>query len=141
MVGGSVAADVGSSVFVDDSPSDPPHEAIKANVANMTKDFRIVTLWSMGADGSSAAGRSPSGDHQHRGELDVASMSIVGPAFELLGEDSLLQMLRASAAAMARVLPEFSEMLMQMLTRYFREEYRPRSDVWLDSALADGVRT
>jgi adenylate cyclase len=110
-------------------------------------------------------------------ELDVASMSIAGPAFELLGEDSLLQMLRVSAAAMARVgdavmsafltgaaapatrddesglqlleanlaglqlLPEFSEMLMQMLTRYLREEYRPRSDVSLASALADGVDT
>lgn len=110
-------------------------------------------------------------------ELDVASMSIVGPAFELVGEDSLLQMLRVSAAAMARVgdavmsafltgaaapatrddesglqlleanlaglqlLPEFSEMLMHMLTRHLREEYRPRSDVSLASALADGVDT
>jgi adenylate cyclase len=110
-------------------------------------------------------------------ELDIASMSLLGPAFELVGEDSLLQMLRVSAAAMARVgdaimsafltgaaapatrddesglqlleanlaglhlLPEFSEMLMQMLTRYLREEYRPRSDVSLTSALTDGVDT
>jgi adenylate cyclase len=110
-------------------------------------------------------------------ELDVGSISIVGAAFDLVGEDSLLQMLRVSAAAMARVgdaimsafltgvaapatrddesglqlleanvaglrlLPEFSEMLMAMLTRYLREEYRPRSDVSLASALADGVDT
>lgn len=36
-------------------------------------------------------------------ELDVAAMSIVGPAFELVGEESMLQMLRVSTAAMARV--------------------------------------
>lgn len=110
-------------------------------------------------------------------EFDVATMSIVGPAFELLGEESLLQMLRVSAAAMARVgdavmsafltgvaapatrdddsglqlleanlaglnlLPDFGDMLMQMLIRYLREEYRPRSDVSLASALEEGVDT
>jgi adenylate cyclase len=110
-------------------------------------------------------------------EFDVAAMSIVGPAFDLVGEESLLQMLRVSAAAMARVgdavmsafltgvaapttrddesglqlleanlvglrlLPNFGEMLTQMLIRYLREEYRPRSDVSLASALAEGVDT
>lgn len=126
-----------------------------------------------------ATGQFSRGGHDEAvfSELDVSSMSVAGAAFDLVGEDSLLQMLRVSTAAMARVgdtvmsafltgagasatrddesglklyeanlaglqlLPEFSEMLMQMLTRYLREEYRPRSDVSLASALADGVDT
>lgn len=110
-------------------------------------------------------------------EFDVAAMSIIGPAFELVGEESVLQMLRVSAAAMARVgdalmsafltgagapatrddesglqlleanlaglslLPDLGDILTQMLIRYLREEYRPRSDVSVASALAEGVDT
>ena len=60
----AAAADDRASVFVEDSPSDPPHEAIKANMANMAKDFLIVTVLPITADGPDEFGRSPSGDDQ-----------------------------------------------------------------------------
>ncbi|MDX2381461.1 MAG: hypothetical protein QNM02_17085, partial [Acidimicrobiia bacterium] len=102
-------------------------------------------------------------------------MSTIGPAFDLMGDDAVLQMVRASAAAVARIgdavmsafltgvaapamrddesglqlldanrlgaelVPEFGGMLTQMLRRYLQQSYRPRSDVSLSVALADGV--
>lgn len=45
----------------------------------------------------------PGLDERIFSEHDVEAMSTVGPVFDLLGEDAALQMVRASAAAMARI--------------------------------------
>ena len=109
-------------------------------------------------------------------ERDVALISTVGLAFDVLGEDAVLQMIRVAAAAVVRIgdaamstfltsvgasasrddsglqlleaniaamelLPKFGDMLTQMLLRYMRQAYRPRSEVSLAAALAEGVDT
>jgi len=109
-------------------------------------------------------------------ERDVGLISTVGLAFDVLGEEATLQLIRVGAAAVARLgdaamstfltsvgarasrddsglelidanqatiemLPRFGDVLIQMLTHYLRQAYRPRSEVSVNSVLGQGVDT
>ncbi len=115
-------------------------------------------------------------DEQRYSERDVDLIATVGTAFEVLGEDAVLQLMRVAAAAAVRIgdatmstfltsvgasasrddsglqlldanlaalqlLPGFGEVMTEMIARYLRQAYRPRSDVSLEAALVDGVDT
>lgn len=55
-------------------------------------------------------------------------------------DDSGLELLEANLAGM-ELLPKFGDALTQMLLRYMRQAYRPRSEVSVGAALAEGVDT
>jgi len=108
-------------------------------------------------------------------EREVELVTFLAPAFDLLGEEAVLQLLRVAAAAIARIgdmtistfstgagaratrddesglllletnlaaaemLPQFGDLLTQMLIRHLGQEYRQMNEQTLSLALSAGV--
>lgn len=108
-------------------------------------------------------------------EREMELVTFMAPAFDLFGEEAVLQLLRVAAAAVARIgdttistfstgagaratraddsglllleanlaaaemLPQFGDLLTQMLVRYLGQEYRQMNEQTLSLALSDGV--
>jgi adenylate cyclase len=108
-------------------------------------------------------------------EREMELVTFMAPAFDLLGEEAVLQLLRVAAAAISRIgdttistfstgagaratrddesglllleanlaaaemLPQFGDLLTQMLTRYLGQEYRQMNEQSLSVALSAGV--